>query len=216
MKEFSHNITISKTSRVVTSGDAKSARIALITLHGYGQLVPYFIRKFNSIESDACFIVAPEGMHRFYLNGTSGRVGASWMTKEARLDDIRDNNQYLDEVYRRFILNGNFEKTILLGFSQGAATAARWCQNTAYKIDAFVQWAGVFPPDIEIDLAKFKEISHFYVVGDQDPYFNDKYDGEYNQSKWLVDKDLNPEIVTFAGKHDMDLKTLEAIIRKLD
>ena len=53
-------------------------------------------------------------MHRFYLEGSSGRVGASWMTKEAREDDKKENqtnyfvlgnedpyfseNQFLDTV----------------------------------------------------------------------------------------------------------------------
>jgi hypothetical protein len=76
-----------RTYRYAVSGNP-TAKNLLYVLHGYGHLAPYFIRKFNSLEDS--FIVAPEGMYRFYLYGSSGRVGACWMTKEERLDDALD------------------------------------------------------------------------------------------------------------------------------
>ena len=63
-----------KTFRYETLNEEKSPKKIIYALHGYGQLSKYFIRKFESI-SDDYLIVAPEGMHRFYKNGNSGRVG---------------------------------------------------------------------------------------------------------------------------------------------
>lgn len=212
------DLSISKTARIASHGNAALAKKAILSLHGYGQLVPYFIRKFQTLHQDEVFIVAPEGLHRFYLNGTSGRVGASWMTKEARENDICDNIVYLDEVYRTFILPHFFEEIIVLGFSQGVATAARWIQKTDYRIDTFIQWAGVFPPDLEIhaENKKFNSMRHCYVVGESDPYFNNNQSNEYNQVLWLKNNALNAEILSFKGKHDIDLSTLQKILTKVE
>jgi hypothetical protein len=78
-----NKLSIEKTIRYFTIGDIEKAKYLLIALHGYGQLSSYFGKKFEDLPNEF-FIVIPEGMHRFYLDGTSGRVGASWMTKEAR------------------------------------------------------------------------------------------------------------------------------------
>jgi predicted esterase len=169
------------------------------------------------LHENEIFVVAPEGLHRFYLNGTSGRVGASWMTKEAREIDISDNLAYLDQVYRAFILPHQFDEIVVLGFSQGAATAARWIQHTDCKIHTFIQWAGVFPPDLEIDPHhhKFNKIKHFYVVGNQDPYFSNALSNEYNQAEWLKKNAFDAEIINFEGKHDIDLTTLMTLFQKV-
>uniref|UniRef100_UPI0040490757 hypothetical protein n=1 Tax=Fluviicola sp. TaxID=1917219 RepID=UPI0040490757 len=41
----------------------------IYVLHGYGQLVSFFKRKFNSFQLSNTLFVFPEGMHRFYLQG---------------------------------------------------------------------------------------------------------------------------------------------------
>jgi len=211
-------LTTSKSVRVAIQGSEKSAKIALIALHGYGQLVPFFIKKFQALDPELMYVIAPEGLHRFYLKGASGRVGASWMTKEAREQDIVDNLNYLDTVYQKYITKEHFDEVIVLGFSQGAATAARWIEHTQNKIDTFIQWAGVFPPDLEFEnkYIKLKSIKHYYVVGNQDPYFSDDLSNEYNQTLWLQNHEFNPQIVHFEGKHDIDSNTLQQILNKVD
>lgn len=211
-----HQITITKTAKVITQGQPKIAKTAILALHGYGQLAQFFIRKFQTLDEDLFYIVAPEGMHRFYLNGTSGRVGASWMTKEERLADIENNLDFLDLVYQEFVAPHAFEKLIVLGFSQGAATAARWLDHTKQPVDAFIQWAGVFPPDLDLSVNKhaFSQLHHFYVVGKQDPYF--KETAYVNTQKaWLETNGLRPEFVQFDGQHDIDSECLIDVMRKI-
>ena len=120
-----HSFQHLKTFRYFTYGDPSKPKIALYVLHGYGQLAEYFMRKFHKLD-ESFFIIAPEGMHRFYVNGTSGRVGASWMTKEARAIDISDTIGWLDKLEEEVNSIHTFDKKIILGFSQGGATAARW------------------------------------------------------------------------------------------
>ncbi|HBP44750.1 MAG TPA: hypothetical protein DD635_02535, partial [Flavobacteriales bacterium] len=113
-----HSFDIKKTARYFTIGPAfADSKGILIVLHGYGQLPGFFIKRFQPIADDGWAIVAPEGLHRFYLEGTQGRVGASWMTKEARQDDILDNVHYLDSLATELQLNR--QRPVLLGFSQG-------------------------------------------------------------------------------------------------
>ena len=73
----------------------------LIALHGYGQHPAYMMESLkpllDSIEN-LC-IVAPEGLSRFYIKGTDGRVGASWMTRDDRVQDIKDNI-YPEETHK--------------------------------------------------------------------------------------------------------------------
>lgn len=202
MSHQSFQITTSKTQRCFVQGDISKSKLLLIVLHGYGQLGAYFIRKFNQL-SEEYYIVAPEGMHHFYLNGSSGRVGASWMTKEARAIDMQDNNKYLDAVIESVKSQKTFENIILLGFSQGGATAARW--STQRKdIDQLILWASVFPPDIEKSASsQFKKGT--FVIGKQDEF----YDSAAQAKEISNYKNLGFEIIEYEGKHDIEWTILQ-------
>ncbi|MGB1122955.1 MAG: hypothetical protein ACPG08_05475, partial [Flavobacteriales bacterium] len=120
-----HSFSVTKTARYFTAGPAiAEANGVLIALHGYGQLPEFFMRRLQPLADAGWAIIAPEGLHRFYLEGAHGRVGASWMTKEAREDDIADYVRYLDALSAELGLTER--RPVLLGFSQGVATASRW------------------------------------------------------------------------------------------
>ena len=120
----------------------------LVALHGYGQLAQFFYRKFSFL-SETWGLLIPEGPHRFYLEGSAGRVGASWMTKEWREQDIADNNAYLKQLFEKISVANPNATLHLLGFSQGGATAARFYQQHPELCSQLILWASVFPPDIE-------------------------------------------------------------------
>ncbi|PHR46780.1 MAG: hypothetical protein COA32_09880 [Fluviicola sp.] len=206
-----HQYKIEKTVRYFTHGNADSAKNVWIVLHGYGQLPYYFIRKFESLDPNENFVIAPEGMHRFYLEGTSGRVGASWMTKEARLDDIEDNISYLDMLAKDLLNKRKYERKILLGFSQGGATATRWHESGNFNADIFVLWASVFPPDLDFDpnQSSLMKSQNYFVLGKNDPYFKGK---ESEVKKLFKSQDFNFKIIDFDGNHEIDKKPLIEIL----
>lgn len=188
--------------------NSKSNKV-LYVLHGYGQLANFFIRKFEILR-EKYHIIAPEGMHRFYLNGTSGRVGASWMTKEARESDIQDNLNWLDALDKKISEELCIEERHLLGFSQGGATAARWFSSNSNQFKSIVLWACVFPPDLEPKVASLnfaKDDSCIFVIGTGDQYYNSE------QQNTLVNfyKSLSFKTITFEGDHNIELDTLQAI-----
>lgn len=157
MKE--HIIKIKKTARYYSLGDSSaSVKHVWFCLHGYGQLGKYFIHNFKTLENSERLIIAPEAPNRFYLQGTGGRVGATWMTKEERLRDIDDYCVYLNNLSDQIISNLNKNVKIhVFGFSQGVATAFRWVNNYKGKpLNSLHAWAGTFPPDIDYRLNQDK------------------------------------------------------------
>ena len=200
-------LTSSKTFRYFTFGNPDDAKYILYVLHGYGQLAEYFIRKFHDLGDDY-FIVAPEGMHRFYLKGSNGRVGASWMTKEAREQDISDTQNWLNHLKKEIDANYSFQKEIVLGFSQGGATAARW--NTINPIPNQIYWASVFPPDIDPKsiISKENNVNKHFAIGTQDEYFN----SEEQLSNLSFYANLGFKTHIFNDSHTIDNTTLKEIL----
>lgn len=213
-----HDFEVLKTARYSTLGEEENFETVWFVLHGYGQLSPYFIKKFQALDDGKTLVVAPEGLHRYYLNNSSGRVGASWMTKEARLDDISDYISFLDQLYQS-LLNPRQRRSLkvnVLGFSQGVATASRWVANQVVRLDNFIMWAGVFPPDMNFkqDIPYFNQLNTQIVLGDNDEFVNGEKLEEYKSE--LEEWKLKYDFTTFKGKHDIDEETLLNISKKLE
>jgi len=202
-----NKLSIEKTIRYFTIGDIQNAKHLLIALHGYGQLPAYFGRKFEDLPDDF-FILIPEGIHRFYLEGSTGRVGASWMTKEARKDDIQDNLNYLNQLVNLLTNKKFFEKIFIFGFSQGGATAARYFYSNS-NFNHLILWACIFPPDLKIENEVIKENkSNFYILGNQDPYFtSDQFLDTLN-----FYSNLGYKTIEYTGNHSIDSIVLKNLL----
>ena len=151
-----HRVSVARTARYFTLGSSRGAGEVWFACHGYGQLASRFLEKLRVLDDGTRFLVAPEGLSRFYLSEslTERRVGASWMTREDRLAEIEDYVQYLDAVYQDVF--GSLDRSQVtvhaLGFSQGAATVSRWTALGRAKVDRLTLWGGEFPPDLDLAL----------------------------------------------------------------
>ncbi len=221
MSNSIHFIKTEKSARVVMNGKATSdTKQVWLVAHGYGYLATLFINKFSELNSKINFVIVPEGLHRYYLNGFSGKVGASWMTKEDREHDIEDYCNYLDKVYEEFI--SPFNKNVIiniLGFSQGGATITRWASQTKFKIDNLIVWGSNVPEDIipitigrENDFKKLKNINWFYVCASDDEFMSQEL--QLAQIELLKKRNINPEVINYTGKHDIDSETLMVLADK--
>ena len=198
------NITQNKTYRYQISCKGKNPTTLLYVLHGYGQLAKYFIQKFSHLQN--IIVVAPEGGHRFYLKGTAGRVGASWMTKEARETDISDNINYLDSLDVQLSKKFSIDKKILIGFSQGGATAIRWRNQSAINFDSLIIWASDYPKDSII-----KKGNDYFIIGDKDEFI-------HSEIKVQMIKDYESKgfkICSYIGMHDIDKETLNDLLKTI-
>ena len=144
-------LKVERTAHYHTIGEANNNVTRLvIACHGQGQRSQFFVRRFDVLDDGKTFVIAPEGLSKYYLNGFSGNVGATWMTKDDRLDEIADYANFLQQLYDKYVplLDGNVEIT-LLGFSQGCATVIRWAMEKFPKVDRFILFAGMVPEDLD-------------------------------------------------------------------
>src|SRR4051812_22690064 len=143
-----HSIIVRRTARYYTIGPTHGfPRELWFVCHGYGQLARRFLAQFAPIDDGTRLIVAPEALSRFYLDPVSERrgqasprIGASWMTKEARDAEIHDYIAYLDQLATemRHHLSGAGPRIVVLGFSQGTATVCRWLGASELRADQIV------------------------------------------------------------------------------
>ena len=57
----------------------------------------------KNFDPETHFVIAPEGLSRFYVNGFGGEVVASWMTKRDRLEEIHDFSVYCSALYDSYV-----------------------------------------------------------------------------------------------------------------
>jgi len=166
---------VRRTARYHVLGDPTKARAIWIVLHGYGQLARYFLTKFEGLEEGVA-IAAPEALNRFYLDEAHNRVGATWMTREDRENEITDQLGYLDALVKELRGERTDVPIHVLGFSQGVATACRWSLLGKTKMDRMVLWAGSLPPEptfAELRTA-WAHLTVEVVLGSEDPFAGEK------------------------------------------
>jgi len=204
MKE--HSIIINKTARYYTLGEINhKTRYVWIVLHGYGYHAGYFIKKFLPVLKPDTFIVAPEGLNKFYKEGFSGNVGATWMTKEDRLNEINDYVNYLNLLFKNLNkqLKGVDFKLVTVGFSQGGTTLIRWLNSKVVKTDYLILWGSRIPDDFDFSNNKdlFSHSKNLLYVGREDPFLNyidvDRYNALINEHH------INFETIWYNGKHNI-------------
>lgn len=206
-----HHIPVSRTARYFTLGDpAGDARELWYVLHGYAQLAARFLRRFAALDDGSRLIVAPEALSRFYIE-RPGRthahspVGASWMTREDRLSEIDDYLRFLDALHAQMIqqLDGSRPRITVLGFSQGAATAARWIERGSVRADRLILWGGLLPPDLDLDAHAdaFRSLELIVAAGDSDAHLPPASLAE--QRDRLARYGLDVRELPYIGGHDI-------------
>jgi predicted esterase len=212
------HISVARTARYQQLGEASPATQQLwVVLHGYGQLAEYFIRHFRPLHAadpSGTVIVAPEGLSRFYLHGTDGRIGASWMTRADRLAEINDQASYLTQLLRSLLASCPASTRVtVLGFSQGTATASRWLAGCAghWRPQRLILWAGDFPADIALASAQqlVKGLPIALVSGEQDAYVG--LAKLRDQARVLQQHGAHVTTHSFSGGHTLDATLLRQL-----
>lgn len=199
-KEHQLAVTIKAPYYTLNQLTESTKRVWLI-FHGYGQLAEYFIKKFDILDPEENFIIAPQGLSKYYLDGFYGRVGASWMTKEDRLTEIDNQYSYIDAVLNE-VGDISGKQLIYFGFSQGTATMGRFAGWSKLQFNKMIIWAGTFPPDIEPNAFNFlqgnEEITYF--TSKEDPFFKEEM--IENQNKVVKETmGKTPELQWYNGGH---------------
>jgi predicted esterase len=213
----SRHINVTKRARYYQIGEANSStKKVWMVFHGYAMLSEFFIKKFEILNDGETLIIAPEALNRFYITENFSRVGASWMTKLERENDIVENNQYIESLFQKVskdIGHSNFQFNIL-GFSQGSATACRWIFSTNNKANNFIVWAGDIPKDCLKDenRSKWNSLNTFLVFGTKDPLITTDLSLKFQ--KRISEYKLNFDLVEYDGDHRIFPKVLKEVSEK--
>ena len=213
-----HRVSVSRTARYYTLGaPGPGTRQVWVVCHGYGQLASRFLEKLRVLDDATRYLVAPEGLSRFYLSEspTERRVGASWMTREDRLAEIEDYVQYLDAVYQDVF--GSLDRSQVtvhaLGFSQGAATVGRWTALGRAKVDRLTLWGGEFPPDLDLALEavvdRLRAARLSLVYGRADEFITSKVIA--TTVKRLRAHEIPVREIPFDGAHELNDSVLKGL-----
>lgn len=224
-----HHIAVRRTARYFAIGAAtEQVRDLWVVCHGYGQLAAEFLQGFASIEAPTRLVVAPEALSRFYLDRTLGatepppRVGAAWMTREDRENEIADQVAYLDQLHdvlrealrassNASAADGAGVRLRVLGFSQGVATVGRWMARGRAHADELILWAGSFPPEIDLVALAGRLVGTTVtlVAGSRDKLAS--WANAETQVRRFLDAGMAARLVTFEGGHRLDAATLASV-----
>ena len=216
-----HRLQVTRSARYYSLGpDDGTAKEIWFVLHGYGQLAAQFIRVFEALDDGSRLIVAPEALNRFYLAGVDTApaaeraVGATWMTREDREHEIADYLAYLDRVAECVRVGAASARMIVLGFSQGTATAARWIARGGIQPARTIMWGGLVPPELDMSAQQpFGRSPLVIVIGQQDRFISSERIAE--EERRLTAAGVLYELIRYAGGHGIAHDRLLEIARRL-
>ncbi len=135
------------------------------------------------------------------------------MTSEDREREIEDYVGYLDTLYDEIfsVVTREAVRLWVLGFSQGAATVARWVARGKVDPDRVVLWAGVLPPELTAEDASVltRRAPLTVVLGRHDDFA--KPDLVATQESRLKQLAVSYETIRFDGGHEIVPETLRSL-----
>ena len=206
-----NKILISRTGVYYKVGD-DLARRQWFCCHGYGQVADMMINKFDRREAKGEKVVCVEAPNRFYWKGVRGNPVTTWMTSRHRLDEIRDNNEYLNTVYQKEIIQDT--KKVLFGFSQGGTTIWRWIHDQRPEFDLFVNYAGWIPEDLDLKiLADYLQGKRLiFIYGSKDEYLTKD---RIEALEMIIERSgLDIKIIRNKGNHSIDRDMIDLVLKK--
>ena len=191
----SHTLEVTRTARWFHIGESpKNSNEIIVVLHGYGQHPSYMLNSLQSLEAPGRCICAPEGLSKFYIRGTNGRVGASWMTRDNRQQEIKDQIAYLT-FWLKSLEIAETTPVTLIGFSQGVATAARWSAHCA-EFDTLIFTSGQLPPEWGASPPNLGDrLKEIHIIRPK----NDEY---YTQDAFKVDVNVLNQFGFHVNRHE--------------
>lgn len=212
-----HAIEVPRTARYYVLGDDRAAGKELwIVLHGFGQLAGDFIEYFSVLDDGQHVVVAPEALNRYYTQpvtvpSADRRVGATWMTKEYRDAEIGDYVRYLDLLHAELTEKYRPARTIVVGFSQGGATATRWAVQGKAVLHSLILWGATLPPDVDPAIVndRLRGAKLLLVIGRTDQYISGE--AVAKERARLDAAAIRYELVEFDAGHSIKRAVLTAI-----
>ena len=206
MTPTEHRKTVRKTARYYTLGTlGPQTKTIWLCCHGYGQIAQRFAQSLAPLADAENFVLAPEGLNRFYWHNARRTPVATWMTRAARLDEIADYAQYLDDLLsEQLALITQPVRVVAFGFSQGSQTIIRYLNATRRaEVSHVITYAGAIPDDLDYTTIRdyFNARPLLIPVGDTDQYLTEENLDRYRM--FLNNAGLKYSEIPFAGGHEI-------------
>lgn len=181
-----------------------------IACHGIGFLSKFFISYFENLDPELNYVIAPQAPSKYYQTKAYKYVGASWLTKENREQEIENVLNYLDAILQTEKLPEG-KNIILLGFSQGVSVVTRWLAQHKVNCDHLVIHSGSIPSEFDsTSFAYLPNLKTSIIYGTQDEYITK--DRIYSQLQLARQIFPNvPEVIKFNGKHVVHPESIKKI-----
>lgn len=207
-----HHIRVARTARYYTMGGGDAGVDEVwFALHGYRQAARRFARRFEVLDAPERIVLVPEALSRFYVDPSPGRhgpehrVGASWMTREDRDNEIADYVAYLDALAGEVAATAATaaRRRVVLGFSQGAHTVSRWVVLGRAAAQELVLWGAGLATDLTRDAlaARLEGVHVTFVRGARDK-FRDRREEEA-QDAMLKELRVSFRVLIHPGGHEI-------------
>jgi predicted esterase len=213
-----YHLSVRRTARYFVLGElSEDTREIWIGLHGYSQLAESFAQALAPVLADGRVVVAPEALNRFYLDepakrhGPDSPVGAGWMTREDRLNEIKDYVGYLDDVAAALRRSAPAAGITVLGFSQGVATACRWAALGATRVSRLILWGGALASDLPSDRGDrvFGGAAVVLVAGRKDSVVPVKF--MQKERAVLAGHGISADLLEHDGGHSLNSEALRRL-----
>jgi len=143
----------------------------LIAIHGWGQNAPRFLRDFAPLKSRNIVVAAPQGMHQFYLDAGTKKVGFNWLTVYDRQQAIADTNAFFVRLMAQVEKSTGYDaaRIFILGFSQGSAMAWRFAVSKLVRPAGLISIGADLPADVVPRLEQAPDFPALLLRGKDDP-----------------------------------------------
>lgn len=194
-------------------GAPERAHTFALLLHGLGQRAARVAEQLAPAAAPGVCLVVPEALSRALPHPGAERAGASWSTGEDAEADLVDNMRYLDGLADELLTRTpEGARRLLLGFSQGGMTVARWLARRPRAWDRVVLWGSAIPDDVDpMRLrAGLGETELVVAIGDDDRFVTPE---RLERARGALDA-LHPgwRAHHHAGGHEMSAEVLAELL----
>jgi len=192
------------------SAPSEALPALLLAIHGWGQNAPRFLRDFDVLRAHNVVVAAPQGLHQFYLDPGTKKVGFNWLTAYDRQQAIDDTNRFLAKLLDTIEERHPFDrsKVFLLGFSQGSAMAWRFAVSDWLVPAGLISIGADLPEDVAARLGEAAPFPSLLLRGADDPLagpaLHEHAESTLRGQDWAVTAE------TYPGEHRI---TAEAVMR---
>jgi dienelactone hydrolase len=169
----------------------------LVGFHGYAETAEIHLEELKKLPgADDWSLLAVQALHPFYTRGGTAVV-ASWMTGLDRQLAIADNLAYVRAVLATLPTP---RVLVFLGFSQGAAMAARAAAFAGAKPAAIILLGGDIPPEVAAD-AKVSLPPVLLARGTKDDWYTEE---KFKQDLSFLEAKTAVTPCAFDGGHEFN------------